>query len=1114
MNNKILLFVLSILLSVSLWAQTNPPVQNLPYNFTSQSGTILPASIAMHKFSGLVTTKTVAGGTADLANTTASNGGGWSDQGVNGIGILGSGTAFAGGMVVAINTTGKTNITTTWKVITILNQLSRDNSISLQYRIGTTGNFTDISSTTTYSSANTVAGDAQTFSQKLPADAENQLLVQVRWLYWESSVGLTGSRDKLAITNINVDVPATVCSTPTAQPVNIVFGTITDVAISGSFSAATPVADEYIIVMSSNNALTSFPIDGQVYAVGDPLGDGSVVGRSNSLNFSVASLSPSSKYYFFVFAINSACSGGPKYLTTAPLISNATTNAGVPPCTAPTSQPSSLTFTNVTVNSLQGQFVATTANEYVVLQSLSATLTSNPVNGTIYNMGDVIGNATVVQRNSTLVFNASSLTSNTTYNYFIFGVNSYNCSAGPSYNVMSPLNNNQTTQPLPACSSPTGQPINLILKPSNNAIALNFSAGTNADTYLIIQSKSSALTAEPVNKQVYAVGDNIGGGTVIANTSATSTVSSTLLPSTTYYLFVYAENKNCTNGPLYLIETPLTGSATTNSTPVNNVYFGSLHSHSDYSDGNKDNPGYTPAQDYAYAMTANCLDYLGISEHNHFSTTDNPGNIITNYHQGSTQANSFTAAHPNFLALYGMEWGTISSGGHVVIYGDVMDKLYGWETNVGGITGNNYDIFVAKGDYTGTAGLFKVINDNSSTNTFATLAHPNTTDFNSIVGTYNAIADNAIVGSAVESGPAFSTNTTYTDPATSLSYLSYFTSLLARGYHVGPTIDHDNHNTTFGHTTLSRTAIIAPSLTKTEIVKAMRNRHFYATQDCDSKVDFTINTKMMGSVFTDNNAPVIAVNLTDATTSTSAAVIRIIYGVPGSGVAGTEIFSATGNTLNYTDTKLANMATGYYYADITNNSSRIITSPIWYTRNDAAVLPVKLTLFNVKKIKNSVLVFWNTTQEINSDYFAVQHSIDGKNWVDVAKKSAVGTSNNSINYEVTDNAPNPGINFYKLKQVDKDGRTEFSTVKVIVFEESNEVVITPNPAKDIATIYLLKNNTTPTKISVFNANGLLVKEFLTSDKYYKMNTSLFTKGMYIIKVLNGEKLITQKLLIL
>src|SRR5204863_9585618 len=93
----------------------------------------------------------------------------------------------------------------------------------------------------------------------------------------------------------------------------------------------------------------------------------------------------------------------------------------------------------------------------------------------------------------------------------------------------------------------------------------------------------------------------------------------------------------------------LTDYATNTSAVTYNYYFSNLHAHSDYSDGNDDHPGYTPADDYNYAMTAQCMDFLGISEHNHYSSNDNAGNTIANYHKGPIQADSFTNVHPNFL---------------------------------------------------------------------------------------------------------------------------------------------------------------------------------------------------------------------------------------------------------------------------------------------------------------------------------------------------------------------------------------------------------------------------------------------------------------------------------
>ena len=132
-----------------------------------------------------------------------------------------------------------------------------------------------------------------------------------------------------------------------------------------------------------------------------------------------------------------------------------------------------------------------------------------------------------------------------------------------------------------------------------------------------------------------------------------------------------------------------------------------------------------------------------------------------------------------------MEWGVISGGGHVVVYGNGMDNLFGWESGSGqwGPT-NNYDVYVAKNDYAGQTGLFKTINTYAAQNTFGTLAHPNLTDYNNLANVpYNAAADSAIAATAVESGPSASTNTTYSNPGSSMGYLWYYQTLLSKGYH-------------------------------------------------------------------------------------------------------------------------------------------------------------------------------------------------------------------------------------------------------------------------------------------------------------------------------------------
>jgi hypothetical protein len=579
---------------------------------------------------------------------------------------------------------------------------------------------------------------------------------------------------------------------------------------------------------------------------------------------------------------------------------------------------------------------------------------------------------------------------------------------------------------------------------------------------------------------------------------------------------VFASNKNCSGGTAYTSLPPLSENITTSNTVASNYYFGTLHSHSDYSDGNQDNPGYTPADDYSYAKNALCMDYLGISEHNHFSSPDNPGNKISTYKLGISQAKSFSAANPNFLALYGMEWGVISGGGHVVIYGDGMDNLFGWETGSGGWgPTNNYNVYVPKNVYTGSTGLFKTINDNIATNTFATLAHPNLTDFNGIGNTtpYDVVADNAIVGTTVESGPASSTNTTYSNPGSPMSYLWYYQTMLAKGYHLGPTIDHDNHKTTFGKTTTSRTAIVAPTLTKTEIVKAMRNMRFYATQDCDTKVDFTINSKQMGSTLVDRFGPNISVTLTDGTTSTSAAVIRVMFGIPGSGALPVKIDSAIGSTLNITDNNLANLATGYYYIDITNGTGRIITSPIWYTRYDAAFQNVKFSSFTVQKVDNSAKLNWSTDQEVNSSQFIIERSVDGITWNSIGTVTAAGNSNSRINYSFTDNAPLRGVNYYRIKLTDISAAFDYSAVRSATFVSKYFAQVAPNPVKDIINLYLVKSGNTAATVELLNSEGKVVYQTSSSQSLIQIRTNGFSKGLYFVKIIDADNVTTLKVVV-
>ena len=809
-----------------------------------------------------------------------------------------------------------------------VNNTTGDRKSSLKVYTSIDGsNFTELTGAAVSNITNNSVTSGNITNINLPANFNQASSAIIRFYLHNGSGGTTGSRPKISLDNVRVTGNLLAnCTTPTSQPTSLNFTTIGSNQLQGNFTAASPAPDKYLILISSNNSLSSLPIDGSTYNVGDNIGDASVAANSSSTTFTISSLSSSATYYLYVFSSNTNCNGGPLYKTSSPLTGNATTTSGISSCIAPSSQPTSLNFSNITTSSIQGNFsLSSGTDEWLVVRKVSSSLSSNPLNGTIYNAGDALGGGVVVGRTTSGAFVANSLTINTTYYFFIFSVNSSNCSGGPIYLTTSPLSSNTSTLSSysTTCTAPVYQPHNLVLSGDNKMITGSFSNVVDADSYLVIYSTSSSLSQQPQNNTNYTVGASLGNGIIVSTNSSNSFYLNGLNASTNYYFFIYAKNTSCNGGTKYNLTNPLTGSRTTTSTSAYNLYYGNLHAHSGYSDGNKDNPSYTPLIDYNYAKNSLGMDFLGISEHNHSGA----GMSISNWPNGVSQ--SATATTSNFVALYGQEWGVISGGGHALIYG--IDSLIGWEAN-------NYQKFVAKSDYlgtpttTGTTGLFRTLNLNGTG--FATLAHPNNSDFDSLYyKTYYSTADSAIIGSAIESGVAFSTDTTYSDAPSSMGFLSYFTKLLAKGYHLGPLMDHDTHYTNFGRSNSNRLVVLSPSLTKANLLAALRNRRFYATQDIDTRVFFTINNQPMGSIISGNSAPIIYVNTYDSTSPSFVPTIKLMYGTPGSGVNAVQLTSTSSYTLSYTDNNLVNNGTYYYYLDITINGKRTITAPIWYTKN-------------------------------------------------------------------------------------------------------------------------------------------------------------------------------------
>lgn len=113
----------------------------------------------------------------------------------------------------------------------------------------------------------------------------------------------------------------------------------------------------------------------------------------------------------------------------------------------------------------------------------------------------------------------------------------------------------------------------------------------------------------------------------------------------------------------------------------------------------------------------------------------------------------------------------------------------------------------------------------------------------------------------------------------------------------------------------------------------------------------------------------------------------------------------------------------------------------------SAPLPVTLLYFTAKPDGDRVQLAWATTQEINADQFRVEHSLDLAEYTTVGDIIAKGTTEDRQYYGLTDLNPQPGINYYRLKQVDRDGATQyFKPVAATIRDSEPVVAVYPNPA--------------------------------------------------------------------
>lgn len=190
------------------------------------------------------------------------------------------------------------------------------------------------------------------------------------------------------------------------------------------------------------------------------------------------------------------------------------------------------------------------------------------------------------------------------------------------------------------------------------------------------------------------------------------------------------------------------------------------------------------------------------------------------------------------------------------------------------------------------------------------------------------------------------------------------------------------------------------------------------------------------------------------------------------------VYNGTGSSIT-----LSNLTqnTNYYYAVIEYNG--------WYTTSNyqttgylttnALTLPVELSSFTASKLDDQILINWVTASETNNHSFVVERSYDSKEWRNIGTVSGAGTTSRISSYQLLDQTPTSGnfsfsgTIYYRLKQIDFDGTSNYSKTITVDWSEvvDTKIAVSPNPFSRNLRISVNSSKTIPVTLHIQNLIG-------------------------------------------
>ncbi len=172
-----------------------------------------------------------------------------------------------------------------------------------------------------------------------------------------------------------------------------------------------------------------------------------------------------------------------------------------------------------------------------------------------------------------------------------------------------------------------------------------------------------------------------------------------------------------------------------------------------------------------------------------------------------------------------------------------------------------------------------------------------------------------------------------------------------------------------------------------------------------------------------------------------------------------------------------------------------------------SALPVYWSAISAEPGFDFVTIRWATFLEVNNSHFIVKKSLDGYNFFDLDRVEGTNRRQGYDNYEYVDVNPEPGTSFYKITQVDQDGKNSDSKTVSVTFTgiiHSHINSIFPVPAVETTTIFMYSAENQQFRVVIFDQEGKIALESTyeasAGENFLDLDVSALASGLYFFRL--------------